>query len=359
MAATKSVTLRDVAKKAGVSIATVSRVMNGKGSVDPKIQEMVNKAVEDLGYFQNSIARSLKTNATMTVGFVTADISNPYIITVAKAVEDIVRAKHYNLLVCSTQGNPGKELEYLRLLMGRNIDSLVLNGTGYHEDFVRQISSRIPVILIHRRYSKPLPGADFVDSDNEEGTYGLTKHLIAMGHRQIYVIKGSAHASSSIDRFRGFRRAMQEAGIGVDKRYPFQFDGDFSMESGYRAVDRLCELPQRATAILALNNTMALGALACMKERNLSAPEDLSIAAYNNIDFIELMTVRPTVHSIDPRKIGLTTGQALLERLENRDIPYRELIINGHLVPGNAVSMPTQGSRRKYTSLAKDYSNEN
>ena len=138
---------------------------------------------------------------------------------------------------------------------------------------------------------------------------------------------------------------MRENGVTVDEGYPFQYQGDFTKRSGYLAVEHLCAMAEKPTAILALNNTMALGALACMKARNLSAPEDISIAAYNDIENKELMTVRPTVHSIDPRQIGLHAGRALLERLENNGLPNRDIVEKGYIIPGNAVSIPAEIAR--------------
>lgn len=335
-----NVTLRDVAKRAGVSIATVSRVLNDDARVRPELQEAVRAAIDELGYYRNSIARSLKTNTTMTIGFLCADISNPYAIVVARAVEDLVREFRYNLLVCSTEGDPEREREYLQVLMGRNIDGLVLNGTGLNKESVASISNRIPVVLVHRRYDVPNFRGDLVDSDNEYGCYALTRHLMQFGHRRIFVIKGEPHTSSNTERYIGFCRAMKESGITVNDRYPFQYQGDFTQLSGYQAVEHLCTLKEKPTAILALNNTMALGALASMKAHNLSVPEDFSIASYNDIEYKELMTIRPTVYSIDPRQIGLHVGNALLERLNDGEIPNRNIIERGLIIPGNAVSIP-------------------
>ncbi len=336
-------TLKDVARKAGVSIATVSRVLNGSYNVSTEIQQRVSGAIDELGYYQNSIARSLKTRSTFTIAFVTFDISNSYTIMVAKAVEDLVREKKYNLLVCSTEGDPEREREYLKMLLGRNVDALVLHGTGLNGDCIEQISKKIPVVLLHRRYS--IPGCDLVDSSNEKGMYELTKHLLLFGHRKIFLIKGDANTSTSNERLRGVRRAMQEYGVLLEEDYPFQYDGDFTEDSGYQAINYLCSLKEKPTAILAFNNSMALGALECLKGKKLTAPEDVSIASFNAIDHKDLMTVRPTVYSIDPKEIGMAVGRALLERLESedREMATREFIVQGTLIPGNAVNIPPVG----------------
>lgn len=331
-----NVTLKDVAKRAGVSIATVSRVLNGTSSVKPEIEHLVRETVEELGYVQNSVARSLKTNSTYTIAFVTFDIANPYTIAVARGIEELVRKEKYNLLVCSTAGYQKRELEYLQMLLGRNIDGLILHGTGFNREFLETINQRIPIVLLHRRYS--LPMADLVDSDNEGGMYQLTKYLTSFGHKKIFLIKGDPTVSNSAERFRGFCRAMQESGITVDEHYPFQFDGDFTERSGYQAIEYMRGLDEKPTAVLSFNNSMTLGALECMRISNITVPEDLSVASYNNIEYKNLMMVRPTTYNINPYDIGAAVGKAILDRIKDRTLPNREFIVKGTIEQGNAVN---------------------
>jgi len=337
----KNATLKDVAALVGVSNATVSRVLNGSAYVSQDLSKRVKEAVEELGYNQNIIAKSLKTNSTLTIAFITADISNPYMITVAKAIEDLIHVENYHLLVCSTQGDPKRELDHLKLQMGRNIDGLVINTTGYNSEYVTEISNRIPVILIHRDCKVPGFKGDLVDTDNEEGVYELTKHLISFGHRRIFVIKGDRHTSNNAKRFTGFCNAMAEIGVEVDDAYPYQYDGKFSEKCGFMAIEHLNSLPQKPTAVLGLNNTMTIGALKGLATYKISVPDSISIVGYNGIDNIDLFTTRPTIHFIDPAEVGFAAGKALLERLKRSDMPNRELMLKGHMIYGNAVSTPS------------------
>jgi len=334
------VTLKDVAVKAGVSVATVSRVINENGSVNSEMQKAVLKARDELGYFQNSIARSLKTNSTHTIGFVASDISNTYLMAAAREIENVLNKYEYNLVVCSTEDNKDQELKHLKLLNGRNIDGLVLNGTGLNEQFVLEMNRRMPTILVHRRLKSKEFVGDLVDSDNERGAYLLTKHLIQLGHKKIFVIKGPDTHSNSMERFAGFRKAMEEIHINVNRNYPFVYSGNFFLESGYDSMEYLCSLPVRPTAILSFNSMMTLGALKCLKRKNINAPEDISIASTNNIENIELMAVRPTVIDYDPKQLGVRAGEALLERLSDNSIPSREFIFTAKIIHGNAVSFP-------------------
>jgi len=340
----KNATLKDVAALVGVSNATVSRVLNDSAYVSRDLSKRVKEAVEELGYNQNIIAKSLKTNSTLTIAFITADISNPYMITVAKAIEDLIHAENYHLLVCSTQGDPKRELEHLKLQMGRNIDGLVINTTGCNSEYVAEISNRIPVILIHRNCNVPEFRGDLVDTDNEEGVYALTKNLISFGHRRIFVIKGDKHTSNNFMRFTGFCKAMAEIGIYVNDAYPYQYDGKFSEKCGIMAIDHLSSLATKPTAVLGLNNTMTIGALKGLAAHNISVPDSISIAGYNGIDNRDLFAVRPTIHFVDPVEVGFAAGKALLERLKRNDVPNREFVLKGHMVCGNAVGVPADYS---------------
>ena len=335
-----NITLKEVAARANVSVSTVSRVINNDSHVNTKMRNAVLKAKEELGYYQNSIARSLKTSSTHTIGFVASDISNAYLMTAAREIENLINKHKYNLVVCSTEDNKEQELEHLMLLNGRNIDGLVLNGTGLNEDFVLQMNKRIPTILVHRRIKSPKFVGDLVDSDNEQGAYLLTKHLIQLGHKKIFVIKGPDILSNAVERFEGFKKAMMEINIKIDNQYPYIYNGNFFLQSGYDAIEYMCSLPTRPTAIIAFNNMMSLGALKGLKHKNINAPEDISIASTNFIENIELMTVRPTVMVHDANQLGIRAGEALLERLSDNSIKSREFIFNARIIHGNAVSFP-------------------
>jgi len=340
-------TLKDVAERAEVSTATVSRVINGNSYVSPELKEVVERAISELGYVQNAVAKSLITRTTHTIGYVTADIANPYMVTAARAIEDIVHNHDYNLLMCSTNGDPARESGTLKMLMERKVDAIVLNGSGFNKEMVVEMSKQIPVILLHRNYIDPQFCGDYMGSDSRKGAELLTKHLLAFGHEKIFIIKGAEQASTHVERFEGFAAAMNEAGILVDKDYPFQYGNDFTFECGYAAMEYLCKMADKPTAILAFNNTLALGALKGMQENHIRVPEDLSVVCFNDINYRELMTVRPTVYSIDPTEVGNIVGTALIERLNDPALPNRVFEPCGELVAGNAVSAPTHSFGRR------------
>lgn len=335
---TRRATLHDVARQAGVSIATVSRVLNKSYYVSEKIVEQVLQATHELGYYPNSIARSLKTHSTNTIGFVVSDISNTYHISIARAVEDVLKQRDYNLIVCSTENKQERELGYLQLLISK-VDGLILNSTGKNNDFIADLNRKIPMVLVNRRLELPNFIGDLADSNNRLGTYELTRRLLAFGHHKIYVIKGSPTLSNARERYSGFKQAMNEYGYDVPESYPFQFDGDFTLESGRQAIENMFTLSNKPTAVLALNNMMAIGALETLQTKHVRIPEQLSFANFDGIDHVELMSIRPALAYFDPSRIGTQVGKAILERIDDNTIANREFIFEPILSAGNSITI--------------------
>ena len=333
----QKITIKDVAEKCGVSVATVSRVLNNNYFVTSDIKQRVLRAVDELGYIPNTVARSLKMNTSGIIGYITSDISNGYHIMIAKAIEDIIKPNNYNLIVCSTGNDKEVEERYLKLLLGKSIDALVLNTCGKNDSFILHINKTLPMVLVNRRLNTPGFHGDFADCNNDLGMYLLTKELTDKGHRKILLIEGPHNLSNTKERFSGFQKAMEELGIDVTGNYPFRFEGDYSLKSGYNAIKFMRSLSIEPTAILATNNAMTLGALKALKELEISIPEQISVAGFNGIDNLELMTVRPTVADYDPYKIGLAAGKAILERILDNTIDNREYIFSPTIIHGNAI----------------------
>ena len=334
-------TIKDVASKCGVSTATVSRAINNNGYVSKELKTLILDTCNELGYIPNSTARSLKINSTGIIGYITSDISNQYHITVAKAIEDVIRPSNYNLIVCSTRNNQLAEDQYLKLLLGRNIDALVINTTCENDEFIASISQKLPTVLVNRRLSVPGFHGDFADGNNVMGTYLLTKDLLEHGHRRIYILEGSYKFSNARERYEGFHKAMAEAGIDTQKNYPYRYEGDFSEQSGFNGiVHMLNHFDQVPTAILSTNNAMTIGTLKALHTYHISVPEQLSVVGFNGIDNLELMTTRPTVANYNPYEIGTAAGQFVLDRIKDSSLKNREAIFDPEMIPGNATSSP-------------------
>lgn len=334
-----NVTIKDVAQAANVSIATVSRVLNKNYYVRPELVLKVEQAVRTLGYYPNSVARSLKVQSTMTIGYLVSDISNNFFIAVARAVEDCVRVHSFHLLMCSTDQDQAREHEYLKLLMEKKVDGIIINTSGFNDEFIASISERIPTVLLSRRIMTANATADLVESDNVRGSFDLTEYLISLGHRRIAIVNGPMRLSNAVERFEGFQRAMARIGVAVEARGPYYADGNFTFEGGYHAAGLLHSLPERPTAVIFANNEMAAGGLRYYHEHGIDVPGDISVASYHRIVNDDLLYVHPTYTTMDPVMIGRQLADFLVERIQHKDdlrgIANREVRYPARIVPGN------------------------
>ncbi len=330
--------ITDVARAARVSTATVSRVVNGNYSVAAGTKARVLRAIARLGYQPNAVARSLKITRTKVIGFIVSDVSNPHFTAMARAIEDRVSAEGYNLMVCSTDGLRDRELAYLRTLMSRRVDALIINATGFNDPLIAEISRTVPVVLVSRRVRRTVDfRGDFVDSDNRRAAAALTRHLLELGHRRIAVINGPLALSTGRERYAGFVQAMAEQGLAVGRDYPLRYDGDFNEGSGSAGAEALCSLRPGPTALIAMNNAMLLGALKRLRTRGTRVPADVSVAAYGSIPHVELMYTQPSFVTLDPRRLGVEASAMVLSRLADPRLGNRDVVIESELVAGNAV----------------------
>jgi LacI family transcriptional regulator len=330
----KSMTIRDIAEEAGVSVATVSRLINNirvRSNNAQKIQSVIKK----YNYHPNSIAQSLKNNATRTIGFLVSDISNDYLIGLGKVIEDIISKKGYNIIVCSTDGLAEREITYLNMLMSKKVDAIILNTTGLNYDYVAKISRQIPLVLLHRRNVKSRFKGDFVDCDNYYGSFLLTEHFLLLGHRKIGCVLGPLMLSTASERLRGFEDALKKYGALPEKN-PYLIFTEFTYKGGYEAAAKLLCGEIRPTAIITMNNATTLGALKYFLDHNIRIPDECSIANFGTIQRNELLYVQPTYVTLDTKEIGEMLAEAVLSRIENFDIKNREYFYRPRLITGNA-----------------------
>ena len=339
MKASSKITIKEVAKYCDVSIATVSRVLNGSHYVSNELSNSVNKAIAELGYTPNYVARSLKLKKTGMIGYITSDISNSYHITIAKALEDVISPLNYNLIVCSTSNNQSTEKKYLRLLHDRSVDAIVLNSCGKCDNEILQLNSNTPMVLVNRRIMTPQFIGDYVDCNNQLGMFLLTKDLLKHGHTKILLVMGPNRLSNMFERLSGFQMAMQEANINTKSDYPYYFEGDFDKKTGFEAIKSMQYQPREywPTAVIGCNNTITLGILNGLIHYGIHVPDEISVAGFNSIEDYELLNLRPTVAAFDPYVIGKSAAVALMQRLTDQQIPNREFIFPPTLLYGNTV----------------------
>jgi len=269
----RSYTMRDVARLAGVSVATVSAVVNGKQVVRPVVVARVQDAMRALNFHPDHVARSLRVRKTTTIGAVVPDFSSGFFVDVLRGIEDVARNVGYSVLLCNSDDNAEQEQRHLRALLSRRVDGILLASTDLYSIADTQLRSGTPIVLFDR--VPPAYRGPAVVVDNVDAAYRATQHLIDLGHRQLAFIAGRLDLSTATDRAEGFRKALQDAHLPVNGAYFKR--GDYHPESGYRNGLELLRLPNPPTAILCSNGPMTLGLLRAVHELRVRCPEQISV----------------------------------------------------------------------------------
>jgi LacI family transcriptional regulator len=316
--------IKDVALKAGVSVTTVSHVVNGTRFVGESARLRVEEAVRDLGYVPSGVARSLKHNTTHTFGMLIPNNSNPYFAEILRGVEDRCFAAGYNVILCNSNDDAVRQASYLRVLAEKRIDGLVL-VTSQRDAALRAALDelKIPLVLLDRE----VPGltCDQVEVDHVTGGFLATQHLLALGHPWVACISGPPELSPSSQRRAGWKKALAEA--GVDRREGDLERGDFSSRSGYCAMQALLKHQPRTSAVFVCNDLMAIGALAAAYEAGIRVPGQLSIVGFDDIELAAFSTPALTTVVQPKRKIGTLAAELLLDRLQTGRTEARRIIL--------------------------------
>lgn len=341
----RKLTIKDIARESGVSVSTVSRVINNNDTVAPELREKVLAAIEENGFIPNSIARGLKRDNTQTIAILIADrSSNEYFSEIIKSVENVIRMDNYTLIVCNSLNEKDTELNYLNLLAEKQVDGIIVNSSGFNNDFIAKLSKNIPMVLLHRRISNPNFKGDFIDADFGSSCYELTMNLIENGHRRIGLVSGPLFLSSAYDRFEGFKRAMKSIDVDITTDYKYFYEGPFTTESGYGAAERFINMEDPPTALLIMHCDTTIGALRYFHSHNISVPGDISFASPCNISLADLLYVQPNHAMPDTWSLGKRAGEMLMERIKcgneiiNREVCYMPTVIYGNSVKNISLS---------------------
>lgn len=307
------VTIRDVARLAGVSIATVSAVINATAVVSPKRALKVREAMAALDYHPDQVARSLKVGRTQVVGVVMPDITNAFYPEVIRGVEHVAREEGYSVILCNSNEDPAQEQRHLNTLFSRRVDGVLIacsDASAAYESLGRK---RFPIVFFDR-----LPigvHRDAVGTDNLDAGYGATEHLLNLGHRRIALITGNLRHSTHRDRLEGFRAAMQKYHIAILKEY--LCDGDLSVASGREAGLALLKLEHPPSAVISSNNKMLLGLMRAISESGLACPAQISVIGFDDYVWTEHFTPRLTVVAQNAFGIGSRSMEMLLNRIRS------------------------------------------
>lgn len=308
-------TIKDVAEKAGVSTATVSRVLNDNYPVSKDAYEKVQKAIKETGYRINTLAKSLKMNKTFMIGLVVPDISNPYFMEIARGVEDVVSRYGYTLTFCSTDEDAKKEIKLLKALNDKRVDYVILASSLKESGPILDLMDQgLKIIMVDTML--PDLKVDFVVEDNQQSSYQLMDYALQLGHKKVGIVNGIMDISTARERFEGFKEALKVHEVEYNEAYTV--NGGYYRDIAYRNVKTMLEANLKAlpTLLYATNNQMTEGAMIAIKEMGLTIPDDISLLSFGDITLPELIEPRLTIIEQDSRAIGKKTGEILMERLE-------------------------------------------
>ncbi|RRO14111.1 LacI family transcriptional regulator [Saccharopolyspora rhizosphaerae] len=304
-------TIADVARVAGVSSATVSYVLNGTRRVRPETAEAVQAAVEQVGYIQNTLARSLATARTLTVGVAISSVSNPYFTEILQGIEAEAVDRGYSLLVADPRDDPDHELHVVSHLHQRRIDGIVLAPSPEPSRTMRYLAEHeVPTVLADRVVDS---GYDQVSTDNTDSTAALVDHLAGLGHRRIGFVAGLHGLSTTAERLLGYREGLRRNGLEDDPE--LCREGASESEAARRAATELLSASDPATAIIAANNAMTIGTMRAVRGLSLTVPADVALVAFDDFPWAELFGPRLTAIAQPSREIGAEALRLLLDRL--------------------------------------------
>ncbi|MGO4690337.1 LacI family DNA-binding transcriptional regulator [Glaciibacter sp. 2TAF33] len=316
--------LSDVARLAGVSTATVSRVLNDNDRVAPDLVERVMKAKAELGYRYNSLARGLRRRANTVVGVVIPDVTNPFFTDLVRGIEDLVRENGYLLVLCNTDETAEKEAAYLELLIDQQVAGLVIAPVRSAVDAAAFDLTGIPVVAVDRTMS----GVDTVTLDNVRGAIAVTSRLLESASR-VATITGPLVTTTGSERLIGYRRALRDAGLPFE---PELFvEADYSEPGGYLAAKRLLALPDRPQAIFCGNHAMALGAMRAIAEV-LDDPDAIALASFEPLPWAADPRGRIVTLAVPSYELGQQAARMLLERIHGFDGPARTVVVETELL---------------------------
>ncbi|GFM63950.1 LacI family transcriptional regulator [Pseudomonas cichorii] len=317
-------TIKDVAALAGISYTTVSHVLNKTRPVSDPVRIKVEAAIAQLDYVPSAVARSLKAKTTSTIGLLIPNGINPYFAELARGIEDHCERNGFCVILCNSDDNPEKQRNYLRVLLEKRVDGLIVSSVGGDVSIAGGLAEvRTPMVIVDRE----LEGieADMVRIDHEHGAYLATRHLIDLGHRDIACIGGPDNTVVADMRFVGYRRAMQEAGIEVLPEWTIH--SDFTSPAGHEAAVGLLA-GNRPTAIFAGNDVIAIGVLRAAAERNIPVPRELSVIGFDDIQMSRYVYPALTTVGQSIMQLGETAAEMLLSRIvgTSTELPGRRLV---------------------------------
>jgi LacI family transcriptional regulator len=333
------VTMATVARRAGVSIATVSHVLNGTRYVREETRRLVLDAIDETGYIHNTIARSLVTASTRTVGLAISAISNPYFMDLVHVIETEIRRAGYTLLLADTRDDPDEELHVIQSLHQRRVDGYLLAPAADRDrGALRYLAAQeLPAVLVDRLAWDRF---DQVGTENRQATSKLVEHLASTGHRRIALLCGLDGLTTTTERLDGYRLGLERSGLPHDPR--LVASGASDIDPACSAVHHLLALPEPPTAIVAANNRMTIGAMKGLRDLGLAVPDNIALVSFDDFEWADLFHPRLTVIAQPIPDIGAEAVRLLLNRLSEPQRPPQTLQLAPRLIHRESCGCPLE-----------------
>ncbi len=335
-------TIKDVAKQAGVSPATVSRVVNGQPYVTDDVRNRVLDAIQSLNYHPNRVAQRLRAEKSHLVGVILSDIKNPFYTLALGGLEQVLSQQSLSVLICNSNMDQERENDFISLMLAEGVAGLIVGPVREKSDaLVEAARNGLPVVVFDRRMSKPK--VDVVLADNQNGARMAIQRFIQLGHKRIAIVNGPQRLTSGRERYAGFLQAMEEGGVAVDPDL-VKF-GDYQIESGYALTHELLAQPRLPLALFIANNLMTIGALNAIHELGYKIPGEVAVIGFDDLPWA--MSLNPPLTTVvQPTfEIGVNAAELLLNRIANPQRPARTVVLETDLLVRASCGSPVGETR--------------
>ena len=318
-----SVTVKDIAKKAGVSHSTVSRALHGNPLISEETKQRIEQIAVELGYLPSAAARTLKTKRSHVLGVVLSSIDDPFFSEILQGIEEIIQSSGYSLFIAAAHRDPKREREIVQAMVEHRADGVIICSTSFSEERSRQfVQWGVPMVVVNNQSVEVFRHSIY--HDDVDGMRQVTRHLIDLGHTCLAYIGNSASGRTILDRFTGFRQEMDSAGLAIPAASIYEVPGG-GIEEGLIAAKYFLSLPVHPTALLCYNDMMAIGVMKGLQQAGIRIPDDVSVTGFDNIVFSAYTTPPLTTLDQPKRFIGAEAARLLLELL---DAPLSEQLSN-------------------------------
>ncbi|MGY3929182.1 substrate-binding domain-containing protein [Aeromonas simiae] len=323
-------TIKDVAARAGVSISTVSHVLNHTRRVSEDATQKVLEAVAELNYAPNSVARSLKVNSTKTIGMLVTTSANPFFAEVVQGVEAYCFEQGYSLILCNTENQPPRQRHYLKMLMEKRVDGLLVLGTDIDNTLREMLRSHKNVPQVVLDWGTECDFANVINDNARSGARMATRYLLEQGHTDIACITGQLDKQTTQQRLDGVRDALGEHGLTLADSH--LFEGDYESQSGFDRMQQILAMNPRPTAVFAFDDPMAIGAICAAWEAGVKVPDDISVVGYDDVQMARFASPPLTTIRHPKAELGQLAVKQLMSRIRNKELSVESVTVQPELI---------------------------